>query len=205
MKHYDVLTGFKYIASKILELEGQQHFIGGGEESYGYLAGDFVRDKDAVIATSLFAEAAAWAAEQGKTLYQVLKDIYTEFGLYKEKLVSITKKGISGTEEINAMMARFRNTPPTEIAGSKVIEIRDYKAQQARHLCDNITSALQLPKSDVLQFFTADGTKVSVRPSGTEPKIKFYFSVKGEIGNDLDKAMQTLDEKLTLVEKEICN
>ncbi len=205
VKHYDVLTGFKYIASKILELEGQQHFIGGGEESYGYLAGDFVRDKDAVIATSLFAEAAAWAAEQGKTLYQVLKDIYTEFGLYKEKLVSITKKGISGTEEINAMMARFRNTPPTEIAGSKVIEIRDYKAQQARNLCDNTTSALQLPKSDVLQFFTADGTKVSVRPSGTEPKIKFYFSVKGEIGNDLDKAMQTLDEKLTLVEKEICN
>ncbi len=205
VKHYDVLTGFKYIASKILELEGQQHFIGGGEESYGYLAGDFVRDKDAVIATSLFAEAAAWAAEQGKTLYQVLKDIYTEFGLYKEKLVSITKKGISGTEEINAMMARFRNTPPTEIAGSKVIEIRDYKAQQARNMCDNTTSALQLPKSDVLQFFTADGTKVSVRPSGTEPKIKFYFSVKGEIGNDLDKAMQTLDEKLTLVEKEICN
>lgn len=204
VKHYDVLTGFKFIASKILELEGKQHFIGGGEESYGYLAGDFVRDKDAVIATSLFAEAAAWAAEQGKTLYQVLKDIYREFGLYKEKLVSLTKKGITGTEEIKAMMERLRNTPPTEIAGSKIVEIRDYKKQESKNICNGETAPISLPASDVLQFFTADGTKVSARPSGTEPKIKFYFSVKGEIGDDLDKAMLTLDEKLTRAEKDIC-
>lgn len=193
---YDVLTGFKYIADKILELEGKKQFIGGGEESYGYLAGDFVRDKDAVIATSLLAEAMAWAAEQGKTFYELLCDIYREFGLYKEKLVSLTKKGISGTEEIKAMMARFRETPPTEIAGEKVVEVRDYKTMESKDVLNGKVTAINLPKSDVLQFFTENGSKISIRPSGTEPKIKFYFSMKGKIEGSIEESMNRLDEKL---------
>lgn len=198
---YDVLTGFKYIASKILELEGKKQFIGGGEESYGYLAGDFVRDKDAVIATSLLAEAMAWAAEQGKTFYELLCDIYREFGLYKEKLVSLTKKGISGTEEIKAMMAKFRNTPPTEIVGEKVVEIRDYKTLESKDLLTGKVTPINLPKSDVLQFFTETGSKISIRPSGTEPKIKFYFSMKGKIEGGIDESMNRLDEKLNAAAK----
>ena len=193
---YDVLTGFKYIADKILELEGKKQSIGGGEESYGYLAGDFVRDKDAVIATSLLAEAMAWAAEQGKTFYELLCDIYREFGLYKEKLVSLTKKGISGTEEIKAMMAKFRNTPPTTIVDEKVVEIRDYKTLESKDLLTGKVTPINLPKSDVLQFFTETGSKISIRPSGTEPKIKFYFSMKGKIEGSLDESMARLDEKL---------
>ena len=200
---YDVLTGFKYIADKILELEGKKQFIGGGEESYGYLAGDFVRDKDAVIATSMIAEAAAWAAEQGKTLYELLMDIYKEFGLYKEKLVSLTKKGISGTEEIKALMTKFRTTPPTVIAGEKVIEIRDYKLQEANDLSTCKVTPITLPKSDVLQFFTESGSKITIRPSGTEPKIKFYFSMKGDTSNGLDAAIKTLDTKLEQAAKEL--
>ena len=200
---YDVLTGFKYIADKILELEGKKQFIGGGEESYGYLAGDFVRDKDAVIATSMIAEAAAWAAEQGKTLYQLLMDIYKEFGLYKEKLVSLTKKGISGTEEIKALMAKFRTIPPTVIAGEKVIEIRDYKLQEAKDLTTGKVTPITLPKSDVLQFFTESGSKITIRPSGTEPKIKFYFSMKGDASNGLESAIKDLDAKLEQAAKEL--
>ena len=200
---YDVLTGFKYIADKILSLEGKKQFIGGGEESYGYLAGDFVRDKDAVIATSLLAEAMAWAAEQGKTFYELLCDIYREFGLYKEKLVSLTKKGISGTEEIKAMMARFRTTPPTEIGGEKVVEVRDYKTLEAKDLLSGKTTPIDLPKSDVLQFFTENGSKISIRPSGTEPKIKFYFSMKGKIEGSLDDAMAQLDRKLEAAAKKL--
>ena len=200
---YDVLTGFKYIADKILELEGKKQFIGGGEESYGYLAGDFVRDKDAVIATSMIAEAAAWAAEQGKTLYQLLMDIYKEFGLYKEKLVSLTKKGISGTEEIKAVMAKFRTTPPTIIADEKVIETRDYKLQEAKEVLTGKVTPITLPKSDVLQFFTESGSKITIRPSGTEPKIKFYFSMKGDTSNGLESAIKTLDIKLEQAAKEL--
>ena len=203
VKRYDVLTGFKYIADKILELEGKAQFIGGGEESYGYLAGDFVRDKDAVIATSMVAEAAAWAAEKGKTLYQVLNDIYQEFGLYKEKLVSLTKKGISGTEEIKALMAKFRTTPPTEIAGERVVEVRDYKVSEAKDIVTGKVSAINLPKSDVLQFFTENGSKITIRPSGTEPKIKFYFSMKGKAEGGLVQAQKTLDEKLDLAAKQL--
>jgi Phosphomannomutase len=193
---YDVLTGFKYIADKILELEDKMTFIGGGEESYGYLAGDFVRDKDAVIATSLIAEATAWAAEQGKTLYGLMNDIYREFGIYKEKLVSLTKKGISGTSEIKAMMDGYRSTPPMEIVGSKVIEIRDYKEQVATNMQTGEKKPIDLPKSDVLQFFTQDGSKISIRPSGTEPKIKFYFSMKSAPSNDLTAVENDLNERL---------
>lgn len=174
VKCYNVLTGFKYIASIIRENEGKATFIGGGEESYGYNAGEFVRDKDAVITCALIAECAAWCADQGKTLYQLLGDIYAEFGFYKESLISLTKKGKAGLEEIQAMMKGYRENPPASIAGSPVVKVIDY----------NKPEETGLPKSNVLQFYTEDGSVVSVRPSGTEPKIKFYFGVHGADANE---------------------
>lgn len=180
---YDVLTGFKYIADIIKKLEGQKSFIGGGEESYGYLVGDFVRDKDAIISCAMLAETAVWAADQGKSMFELLKDIYVEFGFYKEKLLSVTKKGKAGAEEIKAMMERFRNNPPMLIAGSPLVMIKDYELRVCKSFPDGKTSPIDLPKSDVLQFITADGNKISVRPSGTEPKIKFYFGVKGKLNH----------------------
>ncbi len=174
VKCYNVLTGFKYIASVIRENEGKATFIGGGEESYGYNAGEFVRDKDAVITCALVAECAAWCADQGKTLYQLLGDIYSEFGFYKESLISLTKKGKAGLEEIQAMMKGYRENPPASIAGSPVVKVIDY----------NKPEETGLPKSNVLQFYTEDGSVVSVRPSGTEPKIKFYFGVHGADANE---------------------
>ena len=182
VKCYNVLTGFKYIASIIRENEGKATFIGGGEESYGYNAGEFVRDKDAVITCALIAECAAWCADQGKTLYQLLQDIYAEFGLYKESLISLTKKGKAGLEEIQAMMKSYRENPPATIAGSPVVKVIDY----------NKPEETGLPKSNVLQFYTEDGSVVSVRPSGTEPKIKFYFGVKG---NDANEKVELLKQE----------
>lgn len=182
VKTYDVLTGFKYIADKILH-KPEETFVCGGEESYGFLVGDFVRDKDAIITCFMLAEATSWAAEQGKTLYQILKDIYKEFGVYKEKLVSLTKKGISGIKEIQEMMLELRKNPPKSLLGSRVIEIRDYKLGVSKDLTFGIETIINLPKSDVLQFFTEDGIKVSIRPSGTEPKIKFYFSMNEPLDN----------------------
>ncbi|NVN96312.1 MAG: phospho-sugar mutase [Bacteroidetes bacterium] len=198
---YDVLTGFKYIAELILKLEGKQTFIGGGEESYGYLVGDFVRDKDAVISCCMIAEMAAWAAENGKTFYDILIDLYTEYGFYKEDLLSITKKGKSGAEEIQAMMNNYRSQPPTTINGAKVTMIKDYKLQTATDYTTNITSVIDLPKSNVLQFFTADGSKITVRPSGTEPKIKFYFGVKELLSSkaDYEKVNQQLNAKIKAI------
>ncbi len=195
---YNVLTGFKYIADIIGKNEGKKRFIVGGEESYGYLAGEFVRDKDAVIACALIAETAAWAKEQGKTLDQLLKEIYVKFGFFKESLLSVTKKGISGQEEIKKMMADFRSTPPQTIAGSKVMLIHDYKTGETFDTLSELRYEIALPKSDVLQFITQDGTIVSVRPSGTEPKIKFYFGVKGSLasGADYGKANAELDAKI---------
>ena len=179
---FDVLTGFKYIADSIKRNEGSKTFIGGGEESYGYLVGDFVRDKDAVISCCMIAETAAWAKENGKTMYQLLIDIYSEFGFYKETLLSVTKKGKEGAEEIQAMMTAYRTNPPIAIAGSKVIRIADYQLQT---ITDCVINAQAIPtgqpKSNVLQFFLADGSKITVRPSGTEPKIKFYFGIKTEL------------------------
>lgn len=169
VKMYNVLTGFKYNSAIVRENEGKATFIGGGEESYGFNVGEFVRDKDAVIACSLVAECAAWCAEQGKTLYGLLMDIYAEFGIYKEGLLSLTKKGKAGVEEIQSMMKNFRENPPKELGGSPVVKVIDYNEPQQTGL----------PKSDVLQFYTQDGSVVSVRPSGTEPKIKFYFGVHG--------------------------
>lgn len=170
VKMYDVLTGFKYIAEVVRENEGKKTFVCGGEESYGFNLGEFVRDKDAVIACSMIAECAAWAADSGLTLYQLLNKIYSEFGMYKEKLLSVTKKGKDGAEQIAALMKGYRENPPKELGGSKVVKIIDYDKPEETGL----------PKSNVLRFFTEDEAVVSVRPSGTEPKIKYYFGVKGE-------------------------
>ena len=198
VKVYDVLTGFKFIGDKIRELEGKEVFIGGGEESYGYMIGDFVRDKDAVAACSMIAEIAAWAAEQGKTFFDVLVDLYTEYGFYKEGLLSVVRKGKSGAEEIQQMMKDYRDNPPSEINGSKVVCIKDYKLHESTDTLTGKKEPITLPTSNVLQFFTADGNKVTVRPSGTEPKIKFYFGVKGDLENkeSFDKANAALDAKI---------
>ena len=169
VKVYNVLTGFKYIADVVRNNEGKGEFICGGEESYGFNVGQFVRDKDAPISCAMVAECAAWAADQGKTLYQLLQDIYAEFGYYKEALVSLVRKGKEGVAEIAAIMSDMRNNPPKELAGLPVTKVVDY----------NKPEETGLPKSNVLQFFNAEGDVVSVRPSGTEPKIKFYFGAKG--------------------------
>jgi len=182
VKCYDVLTGFKWIADIIRRNEGLETFIGGGEESYGYMIGDFVRDKDAVSSCAMIAETAAWAAEQGKTLYDILLDIYIEYGLYHEKLKSLVRKGKSGSEEIRKIMSDYRGNPPTSINGSMVVMIRDYQTSMEKDLVAKTERPINLPKSNVLQFFLEDGSKISVRPSGTEPKIKFYFSVNAKLG-----------------------
>lgn len=192
---YDVLTGFKYIADIIHKHEGTLQYIVGGEESYGYLPGDYVRDKDAVASCCMIAEAAAWAKEQGKTLYDILIDIYLQYGFYKEQLLSLTRKGKAGSEEIAAMMQDYRENTPTEINGSAVVEVRDYKSGISKNFTTGAESALGLPKSDVIQFFLADGSTITVRPSGTEPKIKFYFGVVAEL-NDVSEFAKT-DEILT--------
>ena len=203
VKVYDVLTGFKFIGDKIRELEGKEVFIGGGEESYGYMIGDFVRDKDAVAACSMIAEIAAWAAEQGKTFFDVLVDLYTEYGFYKEGLLSVVRKGKSGAEEIQQMMKDYRDNPPSEINGSKVVCIKDYKLHESTDLTTGKKEPITLPTSNVLQFFTADGNKVTVRPSGTEPKIKFYFGVKGTLASkaDFDKVNSALDGKIEAIKR----
>ena len=199
VKCYDVLTGFKFIADVIRNNEGKTTFIGGGEESYGYLAGEFVRDKDAVNACSLIAEAAAWAAENGKTMYQLLLDIYSQYGYYRESLVNVVKEGKSGAEEIQKMMDDYRNDPPAVINDSNVVMIKDYLTQKASNILDGTDENIDLPKSNVLQFFLEDGTKISVRPSGTEPKIKFYFGVKEGV-KDISKLDATEKAALDKIE-----
>ena len=182
IKMLDCYTGFKWIAREIRLREGKEQYIGGGEESYGFLAEDFVRDKDAVSACSLLAEICAWAKDQGKTLYDILMEVYLEYGFSKEVTVNVVKPGKSGADEIKAMMDNFRACPPKELGGSEIVMIKDYKTLKAADNKGNVTD-LDMPEtSNVLQYFTADGTKVSVRPSGTEPKIKFYVEVKGEMG-----------------------
>ena len=179
---FDVYTGFKWIAREIRLNEGKKKYIGGGEESYGFLAEDFVRDKDAVSACTLLAEICAWAKNQGKTLFDVLMDIYVEYGFSLNKTINVVKPGKSGADEIKNMMEGFRKNPPREIAGSKVVSAKDYKTL-VETFGDGKTSKIDMPEpSNVIQWFTEEGTKVSVRPSGTEPKIKFYIEVKGEMG-----------------------
>lgn len=177
--YFDCYTGFKWIAAVMRENEGKMQYIGGGEESYGFLAEDFVRDKDAVSACVLIAEVAAWAKDNGKSLYDLIQEIYVKFGFSKEKGISVVKKGKSGAEEIKEMMTRFRSNPPKELAGSPVTIIKDYGTLRQIDLLAGQTTELEMPETaNVLQYFTQDGTKVSVRPSGTEPKIKFYIEVK---------------------------
>ncbi len=205
VEYFDVLTGFKYIADIIKHYEGKKIFIGGGEESYGYLVGDFVRDKDAVIACSMIAEAFAWVNDSGSNMMELLKNIYQEFGYYKEKLVSVVRKGKSGAEEIQQMMTDFRANPPKSLAGSDIIIIKDYQSSVSKNVKTGEESPIELPTSNVLQFFTEDGSKVSVRPSGTEPKIKFYFGVKGELKNkeDFDKVGKELEAKIDMIVKDL--
>lgn len=174
---YNTLTGFKYIAELMGRLEGKKRFIAAGEESYGYMVGDFVRDKDAVSACAFFAALAASAANENKSLYDWLIDMYTEFGFYKERLINLVRKGQQGEAEIKAMMEKFRNNPPKEIGGIRVVRQLDYKTLVEKDLVAGSEKPLDFPKSDVLQFYLEDGSKISVRPSGTEPKIKFYISV----------------------------
>jgi len=184
VKMYDCYTGFKWIADVIRQNEGKETYIGGGEESYGFLAEDFVRDKDAVSTCMLLAEIAAWAADNGKTIYRLLQDIYVEFGFSMEKGISVVKQGKSGAEEIEAMMKNFRENPVTEIAGSKVIFIKDFAKLTGRDLIENESVSLDMPTtSNVLQYFTEDNAKISIRPSGTEPKIKFYIEVRSKVAS----------------------
>jgi phosphoglucomutase len=198
----DCYTGFKWIAREIRLLEGKKKYIGGGEESYGFLAEDFCRDKDAVSACCLIAEVAAWAKDNGKTLYELLQDIYVEYGFSKEKGVSVVKQGKSGAEEIKQMMTDFRNNPPKEMAGSKIVFYKDFQTLQQTNTVTGEKTVLDMPESsNVLQYFTEDGSKVSIRPSGTEPKIKFYIEVKGEVKSrvDYDKANAAADDKIKAV------
>lgn len=181
--YYNTLTGFKYIGELMTKFEGKQTFIGGGEESYGYLIGELVRDKDAVVSSAFIAEMTAYYKDKGSSLFEALLDTYVQYGFYKEKLISITKKGKTGAEEIKAMMEKFRNNPPATLGGSKVITLKDYENRIETDLNTNTTSAIELPTSDVLQFITADGSIISARPSGTEPKIKFYCSVNGKLAS----------------------
>ena len=198
VEYFDTLTGFKWIASIIREYEGKKTFIGGGEESYGFMIGDFIRDKDAVSACAIIAEIAAWAADKGKSIYEILIDIYLEYGFYKESLFSIVRKGMRGAEEIQQMMTNFRENPPKSINGSPVVTIKDFDLQVEKNMKEGKEMAIEMPKSNVLQFFTEDGSKISMRPSGTEPKIKFYCSVKEELNSkeDFEAVNKQLDAKL---------
>lgn len=202
---YDVLTGFKWIAEVVRRNEGKKVYIGGGEESYGYMTGDFVRDKDAVSSCALVAETAAWAATKGKSLYVLLIDIYLEFGLYKESLISVVRKGKSGGEEIKKMMDDYRSSPPIQINGSRVIMIKDYQLSASKDMLSGSTQPIDLPKSNVLQFFLEDGSKISVRPSGTEPKIKFYFGLKESLASQAEylKVNEKLDKRVKAIIKDM--
>ena len=199
----DVLTGFKYIAAIMKENEGEKLFVAGCEESYGFLAGDFVRDKDAISACALIAEVTAWAKDNGKTLYELLQEIYLKYGFFKEYLVSITKKGMSGAQEIDKMMEQFRNAPPDSIDGSDLMLVHDYLKQKSFDIISQLRHDLNLPKSNVLQYILKDGSKISIRPSGTEPKIKFYLGLKGKIENikDFDEVNKILDKKAEAIKQ----
>jgi Phosphomannomutase len=206
IRMYDCYTGFKWIAAVIRDNEGTTRYLGGGEESYGFLAEDFARDKDAVSAISLMAEAAAWAKDQGLDFLHLLQDIYIKYGFSRECGVSVVRQGKAGAEEIQAIMRQFRTNPPKEIGGSPVVTIKDYDSLTLTDVAAGTTSKLDMPiTSNVLQYFTADGTKISVRPSGTEPKIKFYIEVKGHMDTpaDYDKAIAAADAKIETVKKDL--
>lgn len=201
----DCYTGFKWIAREIALSEGKQQYIGGGEESYGFLAEDFVRDKDAVSACSLLAEICAWAKDQGKTLYDVLMDIYLEYGFSREFTINVVKPGKSGADEIKQMMTDFRNNPLKELGGSKVTVWKDYQTLEQRDVNGNVTKLNMPEPSNVLQWFCEDGTKISVRPSGTEPKIKFYIEVKGTMkcNGCYERCTNEANDKIVAIKKSL--
>lgn len=202
---YNVLTGFKYIGEVMTQLQGKKTFIVGGEESYGYLVGEHARDKDAVVACCMFAEMAAYYKDQGSSLFATMVDLYVTYGFYKEKLISITKKGKEGAEAIKAMMDNYRNNTPLSLGGQKVVTLKDYKSSLSKDMSSGKTEAIHLPSSNVLQFFTEDGSIITARPSGTEPKIKFYCSVKAPLATkDLFYTTeQELDSKLSGMLKDL--
>ena len=197
----NTLTGFKFIAAVIKEWEGKKEFIGGGEESYGYMISDFVRDKDAVASCAMLAEMCAWAKDQGMTLFDLLADIYTQYGFYLETLVSMTRKGRSGAEEIRQMMLDLRQSPPESIAGSRVVKTIDYQSSVEKDRKSGEEKAVELPQSNVLQFFLEDGSKISVRPSGTEPKIKFYISVNSPMARQslFSQTKEALEKRIKAI------
>jgi phosphoglucomutase len=205
VEFYNVLTGFKFFAELIRKNEGTKKYIGGGEESYGFLPGDYVRDKDAVASCALVAEATAWSKSRGMSLYELLLDIYLHFGLYKERLINIVRKGKEGADEIKAMMTGYRNNPPQKINNSRVVKINDFEKQISYDILKGTESVIELTKSDVLQFFLEDGSKISVRPSGTEPKIKFYFSVntKLESVDRFEETEKILDKRIAEIIKDM--
>lgn len=205
VKCYGVLTGFKWIADKILSLEGKEKYIGGGEESYGYLVGDFVRDKDSVSACCLLSEMCAWAKQNNKTMYDILLEIYQKYGYYQEGLVSVVRKGKTGAEEIEQMMQEFRNNPHKTIVGHKVIRVNDILFRTSKNMLNEEVTELDIPESNVLQYFLEDGSKISIRPSGTEPKIKFYFGVRMEFkkGEDFKLLCNIALSKIEDIKKEL--
>jgi phosphoglucomutase len=202
---YNVLTGFKWIAELIKSKEENENYIIGGEESYGLMIGDQLRDKDAVSAVALLCEMAAFEKNQGNSLYAKLISIYREYGLFREHLVSITKKGRDGQEQIVSMMKAFRESPPSMLAGTKVVGLYDYEKQEAKDLSNGQVCKIDLPKSNVLQFVLEDGSKISARPSGTEPKIKFYFSVQHALTPEeqFDQAYAALGERIAKVVEDL--
>ncbi len=202
---YNVLTGFKWIAELVKAKEGKENYIVGGEESFGLMIGDKTRDKDAISAVALLCEMAAYEKNQGRTLFDKMIDLYTQYGFYYENLISITKKGMNGQKEIAAMMEGYRTNPPATINGAQVVQLLDYQLQQGKNLVTGESWTIDLPKSNVLQFVTADGSKISARPSGTEPKIKFYFSVKTDLASraDFDAKLAELENKINGIVKDM--
>lgn len=206
IEYFDVYTGFKFIAEIIRELEGKKKYIGGGEESFGFMPADFVRDKDAVSSCALMGEIAAWAIDQGKTLYELLQDIYLQYGYSKEKMKYVVREGMTGAEEIQKIMSDFRSNPPKELGGSPMEWVKDYSTLVTKNLLTGEEEKInQKVTSNVLQFFTRGGTKISVRPSGTEPKIKFYFEVKGELNSreEFDAAEEKAEAKIEAIMEEL--
>ena len=198
VKCYNVLTGFKWIAQLIREKEGKENYVIGGEESFGMMIGDKIRDKDAVSAVALLCEMAAYEKEKGRSLFEKLVDLYVEYGFYLEDLISITKKGMDGQKQIAAMMEDYRNNPPKMIDGMPVVEFLDYEQRMGKNLATDETWEIALPKSNVLQFVLANGDKISARPSGTEPKIKFYFTVNSKLqaAQEFDDMQKELQKKI---------
>jgi len=205
VKCYNVLTGFKWIAELIREKEASENYVIGGEESYGLMVGSKLRDKDAVAAVAILCEMAAYEKDKGRLLYDKLIDLYVQYGFYKENLISITKKGMNGQKEIAAMMESYRNNPPKKINGSPVVQLLDYEMRKGRNLQSGEDWEIRLPKSNVLQFILADGSKISARPSGTEPKIKFYFSVNTKLDSpeNFEKVEKELNERIEGIIKDL--